>query len=313
VRKLLLLLVLPAFLGGSASAGGFVGPVAITAGYGSVWVGLGTGELLEVDPGRADVRARWLAGNAPTGFVHGLVATAGAVWVAGGNGLERIDPQARRARRVVVLRTPFTLVAGAGSLWAARDSRNGLTRVDPRRGRIVATVRVPGRLWGIGAGPAGVFVLRVGTKGPVTGPSGSRVLQRVDLRTNRLAGPAIPLNCDQSIAVSRGYLWTLDQCTGRLERRDPGTLLPTASLVVAPDRRLVLAFGSVWVVGGGQVVRVAPGSMRMTARVAVRAVTAAADDSALWLLDVGDGRTGFVRKLDPRTNRLVGGAIRLPQ
>jgi streptogramin lyase len=312
VRTLLLLLVAMTFLVGSVSAGGFTGPVAITAGYGSVWVGLGTGELLEVDPGRAQLRARWLAGNAPYGFVHGLAATAGAVWVAGGNGLERVDPRARRARRVVSLRTPFTLVAGAGSVWAARDAPNGLTRIDPRRGRVVATVRVPGRLWGVGAGPAGVVILRVRTRGSVTGPWGPRVLQRVDLRTNRLIGPAIRLNCDQAIAVGRDYVWTSDQCTGRLERRDPGTLRPSASLALAPDRRLVLAFGSVWLVGGREVVRVDPASMRVIAKVRVRAVTAAPDASTLWLLDFGDGRTGFVRRLDPRTNRLVGKVIRLP-
>jgi streptogramin lyase len=312
VRTLVLLLVALTLLDGSASAGGFTGPVAITAGYGSVWVGLGTGELLEVDPGSAQLRARWLAGNAPYGFVHGLAATAGAVWVAGGNGLERVDPRGRRARRVVFMRTPFTLVAGAGSLWAARDAQNGLTRVDPRRGRIVATIRVPGRLWGVGAGPVGVVIVRVRTRGPVNGPGGHRVLQRVDLRTNRLSGLGVPLNCDQAIAVGREYVWTSDQCTGRLERRDPRTLRSSASLTVARDRRLVLAFGSVWLVGGGEVVRVDPASMRVTAKVRVRAFTAAPDASALWLLDLGDGRTGFVRKLDPDTNRLAGRAIRLP-
>jgi hypothetical protein len=67
----------------------------------------------------------------------------------------------------------------------------------------------------------------------------------------------------------------------------------------------------VWLIGGREAVRVDPASMRVTAKVRVRAHTAAPDASALWLLDLGDGRTGFVRRLDPRTNRVVG-RVRLP-
>lgn len=282
----------------------------IAAGYGSVWVGLGTGEVLEVDPVRSRVRSRWLLGNAPYGFVHGLVATAGSVWVAGGNGIERIDPRTRRARRWVFMRTPFTLAVGAGSVWAARDAPNGLARIDVRRKRI-ATIRVPGRLWGVAAGPAGAVVVRTPDGGPVTGPGGPRMLHRV-LRANRLSNRGIALQCDQALAVSREFVWTSDVCTGRLDRRDPRTLRSTASAVVGRHRRIVTAFGSVWVIGGGEVVRVDPDTMRVLARIRVRASSAAADGSSLWLLDFGDGRTGFVRRLDPRLNRVVGRAIRLP-
>lgn len=296
--------------GGSTSAGGFTGPVALTAGFGSVWVGLGTGEVLEVDAHRSRLRARWLSANAPYGFVHGIVAARGAVWVAAGNGIQRIDPRTRRARRWVDLRTPFTLSAAAASLWAGRDAPNGLTRIDVRRKR-VATIGVPGRLWGLAAGPAGVVVVRTTTDGAVNG-RGPRVLHRVDLRTNRLVGSGIPLDCDQALAVSREFVWTSDVCTGRLDRRDPRTLRSTASLAAQRDCRILVAFGSVWLVGGGEIVRVDPESMRVLARIRLRAFSAAADASSLWLLDLGDGRTGFVRRVDPRTNRVAGLEIRLP-
>lgn len=300
-----------ALSGGSTSAGGITGPVAVTAAYGSVWVGLGTGEVLEVDPIRSRVRAHWLSGNAPYGFVHGMVAAQRAVWVAGGNGIQRIDPRTRRARRWIDVRTPFTLAAGAGSLWAARDAPNGLTRIDVRRRRS-ARIPVPGRLWGVAAGPAGVVVVRTTTNEAVNGPYGPRVLHRVDLRANRLIGAGVALDCDQAMAVSREFVWTSDACTGRLDRRDPRTLRSTASVVVGRDRRIVVAFGSIWLIGGQEVIRVDPESMSVRARIRARAFSAAADGSSLWLLDLGDGRNGFVRRLDPRTNRLVGQEIRLP-
>jgi streptogramin lyase len=295
--------------GDSTSAGGVTGPVALAVTPGSVWVGLGTGEVLEVNTRTSQVRAKWPTGNPPYGFVHGLVVAGGALWVAAGNGIERIDPRTRRVRPWVPMRTPFTLAAGGGALWAARDGTNGLARVQLRRRRF-ETIRVPGRLVGVAAGGAGVVVVRA-PQGDLTGPRSARVLQRVDPRTNRLTAAVVALECDQWLAVGARFVWTSDVCSGRLDRRDPRTLRSTASLVVGRDRRVVLAFGSVWLIGGGAVVRIDPGSMRVLARIPVRAYTAAADRSSLWLLDHGDGRTGFVRTLDPRTNRLVGREIRL--
>jgi hypothetical protein len=293
-----------------ASGGGFTGPVAITAGYGSVWIGLGTGEVIELNERTSHVRARWLRGRAPTGFVHGLAKAERAIWVAESDRLLRIDTRSRSVRAIAGTRPAFTTSADASGVWTAGDP-NRITRIDPRLGRIVATSRLPGRAWGVATGPAGVFVTWVPTAGPVSGPSGTRLLRRLDPKTNRPIGPALRVGCDQGVAIGRNAVWTSDQCSGELVRRDPRTLRPIVSIQALPDQHPTLAFGSVWLAGRGRVVRIEPRSLRTVATIRVRASALAAGTDALWALDVGSGRSGFLRRIDPRTNRLAGSPIHI--
>ena len=101
---------------------------------------------------------------------------------------------------------------------------NEILRIDPRRVKVTARVRVPGRAWGVAAGTQEILVLSVPHRGPVTGPSGARLLQRLDPRTGRLSAAHARLNCDAGMAVGFGAVWTLDACTGSLSRRDARTL-----------------------------------------------------------------------------------------
>ena len=80
----------------SAVAGGITGPTTIAVGFGSVWVGLGSGEVVRLDARTGRETARLKGG--PTGFVHGLAVGHGALWVLRG--------------RVSAARSTYRYVAG---------------------------------------------------------------------------------------------------------------------------------------------------------------------------------------------------------
>jgi hypothetical protein len=292
----------------SAVAGGILGPVMIATGFGSVWVGLGSGEVVRLDAETARERAR-LPG-APTEFVHGLVVGHGAVWALRGR-MVRIAPRDNSTREVRGFgsATSFKAVLGADAVWAVDDGRNTVLRVDPRRMRVAAQIRVPGRAFGLAAGGDHVFVVSVPTSGPVTGPSGLRQVRRVDPRTNRISRPLVRLNCDPGIAVGRRAVWTTNPCDGWLVRRDLRTLEPTARKRVPRQMTPVLGFGSVWLVGGNRVLRVDRRSLRVLASIPARGTTAAAGAGAVWVLSMGNGIRGSVTRIEPRTNRVVGRPI----
>jgi hypothetical protein len=292
----------------SAVAGGFLGPTTLVAAFGSVWVGMGNGEVVRLDERTGRELAR-LPGS-PTDSVHGLAVADSALWVLRGR-LLKVDPRRGTTREVRGMgsATAFNIAVAAGAIWAIDDGANTVTRVDPARARRSTVVRIPGRAFGLAAGRDQVFVVSVPTSGPVTGPSGRRLLRRIDARTNRLSRPLVELECDPGIAIGRDVVWTTDPCSGWLVRRDPETLRPTGKLKVPPWHSPVLGFGSVWLVGGNQLVRIDPKTLRVQASTRVAGGTAAVGKDAIWVLSFGNGIRGTVTRVDPRTNRVVGRPI----
>jgi streptogramin lyase len=302
-----MIVVLAAGASGAAAKGS--GPTSIAAGYGSVWVGMGNGDVLALPPSLHRVE-RPLAGGAIS-FVHGLTARYGALWILRDR-LTRLDPSPNTARDVpgTASATAFAVAAGAGAVWIADDGSNEILRVDPKRTRVQARIRVPGRAWGVAAGSRNVIVVSVPTRGPVTGPRGVRFLRRVDPKTNRLSPPLARLGCDVGVAVGSRAVWTFDACSGVLARRDPATLQ-----LVRQTRTHVLwqvpalGFGSVWLASRGGTLRIDPVTLHTSARIGARSLSVAVGSGSVWALDTGGGRRPpTIRKIDPATNRVVKAA-----
>ena len=282
------------------------GPTAMTAGFGSVWVGMSDGRVIRIDGMSGRERGRPRVGS--TRFVHDLVAAYGAVWVLAGS-LIRVDPLAHVAREIprVGSATAFAVRAGAGSVWVVDDGSNEILRIDATSGRLVARVGVPGRAWGLAAGPRSVIVLSVPSPAPVTGQAGARVLRRIELSTNRLSRPLARLGCDVGLAVGYGAVWTFDACTGVLARRNPRMLqVDRQSRFRAPSQTPVLGFGSVWLASRGGVLRLEPRTLKIQATIPARSLSLAIDAKAVWALDPAHS---IIRKIDPRTNLVVGAPI----
>jgi hypothetical protein len=292
----------------SAVAGGILGPTTIAVGFGSVWVGLGSGEVVRVDPRTGRERARLEGG--PTEFVHGLGVGHGALWVLRGR-LTKLDPRSGTLRDVrgIGSATAFTIAVGKSAVWVADDGANAVTRIDPRRMRRAAVIRVPGRAFGLAARGRQVLVVSVPGSGPATGPSGRRHLHRIDPETDRLSPPLVELDCDPGIAIGTTAVWTTDPCAGALVRRHPKTLSPVGRVKVPTTYGITLGFGSVWLVTGDRLLRVNPETLRIAASIAVRGTSLAIGPDAVWVLSLGNGVRGNLARIDPRTNRLVGRSI----
>jgi streptogramin lyase len=282
------------------------GPTSIAAAFGSLWVGMGNGHVVRIEPhsGREQTRLR----GYPTAFVHGIVAAYGAVWATRGR-VVRIDPRRRLVREVrgVGSATLFTIQAGAGAIWVPDDGANEILRIDPKRVKLAARIRVPGRAWGVAAGAQGVVVVSVPSAGPVTGPVGTRLLHRLDPKTNRLSPPLARLDCDAGVTVGYDAVWTFDACGGTLERRDPHTLqvLRQAKLGVL-SQTPALGFGSVWLASRGGVLRIDPRTLRVVAKIPGRSLTVVTGATSMWAFDYVHAT---IRKIDPRKNRVAGHPI----
>jgi DNA-binding beta-propeller fold protein YncE len=308
---LAVIVLFAASVGGAAAKGG--GPTAIAAGYGSVWVGLGNGSVVVLPTALG--RMEQLVAASPTGYIHGLTARFGAVWILRSGvfrtQVTRIDPV--HETRVVVpgvgSPTAFAIAAGAGAIWVADDGRSQVLRINAWHPKVEARVRVPGRAWGIAAGASAVIVVSVPGRSDVNGPEGVRLLRRIDPKTNRLSPPLARLKCDAGVAVGSRAVWTFDGCTGALARRDPKTLhVVSETQTHVLSQVPALGFGSVWLASRGGVIRIDPETLRVRARIAARSIWVTVGSRFVWALSGSGKRAATLRKIDPVTNRVVGAA-----
>jgi hypothetical protein len=253
-------------------------PAAVAVGEDAVWVLLGQGTLLRVDPDRHRVTGRLELG-APTGP---LAVGAGAVWV--GNGQATVTARVDPVRLRVTARFGGLVVAVAhGVLWSyccRRDYKaTGFSRIDTRtlrpRPPLVVT-DASGRRQPVGR-------LAVGTDAVWTQTPEDQRLWRVPLGGGPARAVRVP-GTGYGLAADAGAVWVLSGTdagserdrSGRLWRLDPrtGTVTATTPLPdLAPSRAVgpVVGGGAVWLGGpysgglddSGILVRVDPGSGRV--------------------------------------------------
>ena len=127
-----------------------------------------------------------------THLSHGATFPAagyGAIWVTGEGVIYRVDPAT--AQIVTTIAIPGIgikqshIAAGAGAVWVTGGDRGryGVYRIDPRRNRVTAFIRLP---------PTPVVVTvaygQVWVDEPRAGPA---VVFRINPRTNHVSGPPI--------------------------------------------------------------------------------------------------------------------------
>jgi streptogramin lyase len=293
------------------------GPTTMAVGYGGVWVGFGDGRVVRVDPDTGRVREVARAGI----HVDSMATGFGSLWVTSTDtsmlrdGLYRLDPRSGRVRKVVGPWWSASLAIGAGAVWVADFARNVVFRIDPRTGRVTHAAGVPGRLFGrLAAGDRLVWApARISRRVVGNGPT---AVWRLHPRTLGLRW-GFRRSCDMSLLPSGRRVWVLDTCDGTLRRFDPETGSWTEPIRTGPwATSITSGFGSIWVsdgaiVGGKTVYRIDAHRRVVTARIRAKAAHLAADETMLWILGHGDGTTGWLRRIDPMTNRLVGPPIRL--
>ena len=278
-------------------------PSNIAVGDGAVWA-LSTEDdtVSRIDAATKRVVKTFKTGGRPSD----LAAGAGALWVGNGGGdfiggtghlgshvyttvsVSRVDPDSTEVTRTVKLpdhgedtQPPSVgfpqLAVGAGAVWAI-DPDPSVSRIDPRSGRIIATIDARVVPSTIAAGPEGVWFL--------SWQSGS--VMRIDPRQNRVA-QTVPIGSDflSGIAVGAGAVWVTSPEEGLLWRIEPGPRAITRSIDVGVGVNYV-AFGdgAVWTGNwmDGTVSRVDPRTNTVTSKVAVGAPQAlAAGAGSAWV------------------------------
>jgi streptogramin lyase len=231
----------------------------------------------------------------------------GAIWVTGEGVIYRIDPAT--AQIVTIIAIPGIglkqshIATGAGAVWATgRDrGRYGVFRIDPRRNRVTAFIRLPPT-------PVSITVAygQVWVNEPRAGPA---VVFRIDPQTNRLSGPPIEVGTGGGWMVAGfGALWvTNGDRNGSVSRINPATGTVTRTLTNVPDVTAAAA-GSLWGTGNyGGLYRVDPATGQVTTtsgpKNAVRVIFWA---GSAW---VSAERPGTLIRVNPASNRIAGAAV----
>jgi hypothetical protein len=136
----------------------------MTAGDGGVWVAdpdartVSRIKVSRINPARDRVDE-----VVPTpGPATHLTTASHRLWVTDGtDGLTMVG-SAGHTRTIPVRGQPTGLAAGAGSVWVASTAAGTLTRVDPDRGTVTATVRVGERPYAVAASPHAIWVAVLG-------------------------------------------------------------------------------------------------------------------------------------------------------
>ncbi|MGZ4290716.1 MAG: Vgb family protein [Gaiellaceae bacterium] len=266
---------LPLFLAGPAK-GTEVGTTTygLAAAGGSVWVGgLGSGDVIRIDPANGTVAARvtvgarifnlaaapgavWAVDNALDRAVRvdtrtGKVTTRvqvgfqpydvewafGSAWVgnAGDGTVSRIT-NGRVVKTIKVGAEPNGLTAYRGSLWVTDHTLGTVVRIDPRRNRITATIKVAGADWITGLGD-NLYVSQETNR-----------VSRISLRTLAVAGSVRVARNPLGSAIVANELWVPCIDANQIVVVDPSTMRVLARKPAPGGPIVVLsAFGHRWV------------------------------------------------------------------
>jgi len=167
------------------------------------------GSLVRIDPKRNAVAETFSTG------VDGdaLVFAEGALWatVPDGDAVVQIGMDGKVVRSIAVGRGPRFIAAGEGAIWSLGQADGDVTRIDPKTGKVVATIQlfVPGSGGCIDTGGGAVWVTMPET--PVS---------RVDARTNTVSERFTGVGGD-CISFSDGSVWLSNADLGTVARFRP--------------------------------------------------------------------------------------------
>ena len=176
----------------------------------------------------------------------------------------------------------------ADAVWVGSTGPNAVNRIDPRKNRLVAKVRLPGEPCArLAAGFGSLWV-------PLCGASPS--LARVNLTTNRVQSvyPIGPAAAEGGITASGDSIWMVTDKSGLLTRINPQTGEVRQQIHIPAGSYNPLFYdGKVWVsrADGSQVtvVDADDGGILATTTTGPGPRFMAAGEGAVWTLNQGDG------------------------
>lgn len=149
-----------------------------------------------------------------------MTILAQSLWVADCNDrtLNRIDR--KTARRVAVIPTgianpkgELNVVAGAGSIWVASDTKGLIARVDPDSNRVMATVQVDPDTYYLAFGFGSLWAVS----------ATQQVIEKIDPLTNTVVKRTELGREPGFLVAGEGAVWVQEQGDGTVARIDPAT------------------------------------------------------------------------------------------
>jgi DNA-binding beta-propeller fold protein YncE len=208
--------------------------LSLAVGYRAVWVtGIGVTYQVDEATGRI-VRTIRTPGTFPDGCRSGIAAGVGAVWVTHGcRGIYRIDPRSGRVTASLPVPEVGDAIAVAGGLVWVADYHGDLLRIQPRTDKITGKpIHVGFGGWWMTPGIGALWVTSAYGDGAIT-------------RLDPVTGVAEPFGSSAVLDVSAagaGSLWS-----SQVKRVDPATGTVTASIPVAGAYQVLFWKGSAWV------------------------------------------------------------------
>jgi DNA-binding beta-propeller fold protein YncE len=238
-----------------------------------------------------------------------VLVSQGAVWVAAGQSVSRIDPATATTTSMVAVGPRSRLAAGFGSIWAANNDPSGVSvsRIDPRTGQVEATIpitvtapAVKQTQLAVGAGAVWVIASNIGTY----------QLLRIDPATNQAAAlDTVGEFMGGGMAVAGGQVWLSgrdDQLISSLLRVNPATNQIANPIPADGDAALTVGGGSLWQAGIATqtIYRLDPKSGRKLAEIPIGVVPQqlTAGDGSVWV----GSPSGRVTRIDMATNTVTG-------
>ncbi len=283
-----------------------LGPIALAAGDGSVWVADYEGQAIS----RFDV-----------------VPCEGSS-CHGATSMTEVDlPDGLSASR---------LATGVGAVWAlaskGQTSPDVLVRIDPATNQVLATIPLQGEPWHVAAADGAVWV----------GSPRSSTLQRIDAATNEMTGQIqLPGDDVTAMAADDQAVW-VEVIQDRSDQGQPNLASlvqvdPSTNKVVATiplegltgyDDEIAIGAGSVWVVGvsysgnaerGSDLIQIDPATNEIEDSIPGPAFSVRAGADAVWVTAPADGvndslhapESWVAREVDPTTQE-VSAPISLP-
>jgi YVTN family beta-propeller protein len=190
---------------------------------------------------------------------------------------------------------------GFGSLWVGDCDARTLVRIDPKTGKVAATIQLdgtPDEESSVAAGEGSVWIT-------INGPP---KLVRIDPKTNKIVASMDPPASPAALRAGVGGLWLVSNAD-KVVRLDPTTGSVVAEIPVGGGPRFTaIGGGSVWVLNqrDGTVSRIDPTTNSVVATIPVSAQPVEGGDMAFgggfaWAR-VSDS---LVAQIDPATNKVV--------
>jgi YVTN family beta-propeller protein len=245
-----------------------------------------------------------VVGTIPVPNTGNILVFAGSLWVTNKDAgtLTRIDPAKKRILATIHVGNQGTQLAGGeGSVWVTNYAEDTVSRVDPATNSVVATIPVGQRPEGIAVTPGAVWV----------GNHIDGTVTKIDTNTNLVVDTIHTGGGPQFMAAGDDGVWVgVVRRDHDLVRIDPATdrVVAKISLPITACGAVAVTPAAIWVAGGGcdlGIVRVDPGTNSVVDTVGTTAnvLFIASGFGSVWYTELFNGT---LVRIDPKADAIVG-------